>query len=534
MTKESFLRGAVILALASMISRVIGLVYMVILPRVIYDDGMGLYQLVKPIHYFAAVVAISGMPVAISKLISEKVAQGSVAEVRKVFRIGVILVAISGGLVASALFFGANLFANLFARDQGVALTLTILGPACFFLSLSAAFRGFFQGLQYMTPTAISQVVDQVVRVAATILFALWLMPLGLEYAVSGIAWGFFVGELTGLLVLVGFYLVKQNELLQELPSLRITRTVRKESAMTIVWKLFSLAMPAVVATVLWPIMQLGDSLLIPWRMQVAGFTPDAIREGLGHLGMALTLSQFPNIITVALATSLVPAVSEAWALKNNKLVRHRVEEALRMAIVFGLPSCAALYVLAGPLSKVLFGYAQVGEPLRILAFGTITLGLIQASTGILQGLGLMAIPVRNLLVGVLLKFALNYVLVANPTLGILGAALSTSITWALVAVLNLGAVLTRVGQVIDWRYGLVNPVVATVISAVSMYYLQDTLVYFLPNALACLLALVSGLLLYFLLLALWGTLQKRDFQLIPGIGQNIGRFLQDWGFLRS
>lgn len=532
MTKESFLRGAVILALASMVSRVIGLIYMVVLPRLIYDDGMGLYQLVKPIHYFAAVIAIAGMPVAISKLIAEKVAQGSVSEVRRVFRLGTLVVVVTGGVVALSLLAGSSWFAQVFARDLGVSSTLAILGPACFFLALSASFRGFFQGLQYMTPTAISQVADQVIRVAATIFLPLWLRPWGIERAVTGVAWGFLVGELTGFLVLVGFYLLKQREILGELPPLNFRQG--PDSATQIVGKLLSLAMPAVIATVLWPIMQLADSLLIPWRMEVAGFDPDAIREGLGHLGMALTLAQFPNIITVALATSLVPAISEAWALRNKKLVTYRAEEALRMALVFGLPSFAALYVLAKPLTLALFGYSQVGTPLKILAFGTITLGLIQATTGILQGLGAMTIPVRNLVVGVVAKFALNYFLVASPALGILGAAWSTTLGWVLVAALNFSAVLRRVGRVVHWRYGLLNPLLATTLAAVAMYYLQDTLVHFIPNSLASLTALIGGFVLYFLLLAMWGTLQERDFHLLPVVGKGLSRFLQDWGFLRS
>src|SRR5690554_3044177 len=136
MTKESFLRGALILALASMLSRVIGLVYMVALPRLIYDDGMGLYQLVKPIHYFAAVLAIGGMPVAISKLIAEKVALGSPQEVNRVFRFGMTVMIGSGGLVALVLVLGAPWLAAVFAKDLGVTKTLMIIGPACLFLAL--------------------------------------------------------------------------------------------------------------------------------------------------------------------------------------------------------------------------------------------------------------------------------------------------------------------------------------------------------------------------------------------------------------
>ena len=302
------MRGAAILAAASAVNRLIGLVYMVALPRLIFDEGMGLYQLVKPIHYFAAVVAIGGMPVGIAKLIAEKAALGSAQEVKRVFRTGLLLLLISGGVVALALSLGAPWFAKVLAKDAGITPTLRALGPACFFLALSAGFRGFFQGLQYMTPTAISQVADQVVRVAATIGLSLYFRPRGLELAVMGVAAAFILGELTGWLILAGAYLLQGPQLLRELKEKRPQPEPRRQLA----GRLISLAVPAVVATILWPVMQLADSLLVPLRLQAAGFDPAAVREGLGHLGMALTLAQFPNIVTVALATSLVPAISEA------------------------------------------------------------------------------------------------------------------------------------------------------------------------------------------------------------------------------
>nr|NLJ02977.1 oligosaccharide flippase family protein [Bacillota bacterium] len=120
MTKESFLRGAVVLTLASLVSRIIGLSHTIVLPRLILDEGMGLFQLVKPIHYFAAVVAIAGLPVAISKLTAEKAALGTRQEVKKVFWVGSGLMVLTGGIVALALFFGADWFAVNFAKDGGV------------------------------------------------------------------------------------------------------------------------------------------------------------------------------------------------------------------------------------------------------------------------------------------------------------------------------------------------------------------------------------------------------------------------------
>ncbi len=531
MTKESFLRGAVVLTLASLVSRLIGLSHTIVLPRLIYDDGMGLFQLVKPIHYFAAVVAIFGLPVAISKLTAEKAALGTRQDVHRVFAVGAGLMLFTGGLVALALFFGADWFALRFAKDSGVTKTLALLGPACFFLALSAALRGFFQGLQLMTPAAIAQVVDQAVRVVVTVLASLWLRPQGVEMAVTGIAWGFIAGEFAGWLVLAVYYAFRHKALLADIPVQRPER--HGESVPDLVKRLLMLAFPAVVATILWPIMQLADSLLIPTRMQLAGFTPDVIRESLGHLGMALTLSQFPNVVTVALATSLVPAISEAWALQSRKLVRHRSQEALRIALIFGIPSCAALFVLGEPLSQMLFGYSQVGVPLQILSFGTITLGLIQAATGILQGLGHMLIPVRNLALGVLVKFALNYFLLADPRFGILGAAWGTTIGWAVIALLNSLSVWRQIGKAISFRHSFVYPALAAAGAALWMYFSYDSLVYFQLNGTSSLVALVTGFVLYFLTLMTWGSLTERDVHLLPMIGKPLARTLYTWGFLR-
>ena len=270
------------------------------------------------------------MPVAVSKLVAEKAAKGWVEDIQRVFKFGLTIMIMTGSITALVMMSEA-LFCRDFCSRFRVQSTIVILGPACFFLALSAAFRGYFQGLQYMTPTAVSQVIDQVVRVGATIVLSILFMPYGIERAVTGAAWGSLLGELAGWLVLLGFYFLQRKTLFQEITQ---TSSISSESNLSLLKRLVGLALPAVVATVLWPIMQLGDTLLIPIRMQQAGFSADAVREGVGHLGMALTLSQFPNIVTVALATSLVPAISEAWALGSRRLVAHRSEEAVRIALL--------------------------------------------------------------------------------------------------------------------------------------------------------------------------------------------------------
>lgn len=531
MAKESFLRGALILAVASACSRVIGIIYLVILPRIIQEDGMGLFQLVRPIHYFAAVLAISGMPVAISKLVAEQAAAGSRRGIGRVFRLGFLTMTATGLLTAVVLMAGARFLAEHAARDMAVYPTIVILGPACFFLALSAAVRGYFQGLQYMVPSAVSQVVDQVVRVVATILLAYWLLPYGISFAVAGTALGSLVGEFAGWLVLVGFYAVQGRVLLLKLPQ-RITAA--EDSSLRVLKRLWELAVPAVVATVLWPIMQMADTLLIPARMQSAGFSPEAIRAGVGYMGMAMPVAQFPNIITVALSTSLIPAITEAWTLGSQRLIAYRSQEALRFAFLFGLPAAVGLAVLAEPICVMLFGYPEAAPHLAVLASGAVTLGFIQATTGILQGMGLMAVPVRNLLVGVVVKFGANYVLLGDPNLGAVGASYSTAISWAVVALLNLYGVFARVGFVMQLWDSIVKPAGATLILAGWAHFLYDALTPLVGGTFSTLTAVTSGLLLYFLILMMWGAVTEKDLSLLPGqAGPALADTLYYWGFLR-
>lgn len=204
------------------------------------------------------------------------------------------------------------------------------------------------------------------------------------------------------------------------------------------------------------------------------------------------------------------------------------------MALLFGIPFFVFLFVLAEPLSVLLFSYQQVAPFLKVLALGTITLGLIQTGTGILQGLGLMSIPVRNLAIGVLLKFTLNYVLIPLPRFGALGAAYGSTLAWFVVALLNLTAIYFRVGKVIRWRKSVIEPALAAVVAGFSLYHLQMTLTYFLPFGLATIIAMGLAFLFYFLILMIYGVITWRDFHLIPRIGPKLGQFFQEWGFLRN
>lgn len=547
--KQSFARGAVILAAASAISRLLGVVYIIALPRIIRDEGMGLMQMVRPIYSFAVILSVAGLPVALSKLVAEQMAIGSMRGARQVFRWALGIMLTLGFVFTGALLLGGRWLVAIIVRDPLAYPVLMAMTPSIVLLSAIAALRGFFQGMQYMTPSAASQVVEQVGRVGSMLVLAITFMPRGVEYGAAGASLGGALGSLVGLVIL-SIYYVTWHRTTKDVHSSQARQDTSRVSGWRVLRRLFSLSLPMVLGSMLWPTMQMIDTGLVPLRMQAAGFSVEAIRESLGYLGMALSLMHFPNVLTTALAVTLVPAVAEAEALNAHRQIRHRVTEALRLTMLFGIPSSTGLLCLAGPISTLLFGYGQVAEPLQILAVGTLAVGVFQVCSGILQGLGLVLLPVYSLIVGVLFKLGLNYWLTALPVLGIKGAAWGTVTGFCVAGLLNLRAVSHHAG--IDWDLTrlLLKPIVASIImglSVILVYRHSFDLVrplltrlawiqtghFPISNGLATLIAIGVGIGVYVVGLMGTGALYQRDVELIPKIGTKLGKWLKRRGWVQ-
>ena len=547
--KQSFARGAVILAAASAISRLLGVVYIVTLPRIIRDEGMGLMQMVRPIYSFAVILSVAGLPVALSKLVAEQMAIGSVRGARGVFRWALGIMLTLGVAFTGVLVLGGRWLVTIVVRDPLAYPVLMAMTPSIVLLSAIAAFRGFFQGMQYMTPSAISQVVEQVGRVGSMLVLATMLMPWGVQYGAAGASLGGVAGSLGGLVVLAVYY-VTWRRTIKTGHYGQVHHDMSLVSGWQVLRRLFSLSLPMVLGSLLWPTMQMIDTGLVPLRMQTAGFSVEAIRESLGYLGMALSLMHFPNVLTTALAVTLVPAVAEAEALNAHRRVRHRVIEALRLTMLFGIPSSTGLLCLAGPASTLLFGYGQVAEPLQILAVGTLAVGVFQVCSGILQGLGLVLLPVYSLIIGVMFKLGLNYWLTALPGLGIKGAAWGTVTGFCVAGLLNLRAVSRHAG--LDWDLDelLMKPIIASAIMGLSVTLIYrhsfnlirislerlawDQARHFpISNGLATVVAIGVGIGVYLIGLMGTGALYQRDVELIPKIGTKLGKWLKRRGWVQ-
>ncbi|MCR4432296.1 MAG: polysaccharide biosynthesis protein [Tepidanaerobacteraceae bacterium] len=529
--KNSFLKGALILTVAGFVVKLLGAVYRIPLALMIKDEGMGLYQMAYPIYVTLLSISTAGLPTAISKMVAEDVAIGRYKNAYRIFRVAVAVLASVGIILTLGLIAGAEILSTRILGNPKAIYPIISIAPAIFFVSIMSSFRGFFQGLQDMTPSAVSQVAEQLGRVVAVFVLATWLLPRGVEYAAAGAAFGPVVGALSGLGILLVVYVNRKNEILANMHK-DASKTL--ENPLRIIYRLFAFAIPITLGGLIIPVMNLADAAIVNRRLQFAGFTVKRATELYGQLtGMAAPLINLPAIVTIALSASLVPAISEAMALKNMSLAALRAETGIRISIIFGLPAAAGMFVLATPISVLLYRNPDAGIPLAVLSWGVIFLSLNQTTTGILQGVGKTLIPVRNLMIGAFAKVAINYALTGIAFINIKGAALGTVAGYMISSLLNFGAVIRHTGLVMDINHMIIRPVMATILMGIAVFFTHGELVNLgIGRNMATLAAVACGAAIYVIFLIIIGGLRRDDLEMLPG-GRRIIAVLNKFGAFR-
>lgn len=420
-------QGAFWLSIGSFISKLIGAVYRIFLPRVLGDYGVGLFQMAYPLYAVLLAVSVNGIPTALSKQTAEKLSRGDETGAEALGAWAQVGLGTIGMLLAVVMELCAPLIARGLFFEPAATLPIRALAPAMGFVSLEASFRGYFQGRQEMAPTAASQILEQVVRVSVMFPIALLLLPEGIERAAAGATLGAPIGALVG----VGYLIWRRAH---HEPRFRLRRPVPFGE----LGRLFLVALPMSLSGLLFPLMLLADSMFVPLRLTRTGMPLVKATALFGRLsGEAMPLVNLTMVVGAALAVSLVPAVARSIASGRREEAGHRVGVAMHLVWLLGLPMGGGLIVLARPLTELLYGESGASGALEVLAFGATVLALQQVLGSALQAAGRGWIPVKNLVVGALAKFALTWWLTPIPALGIRGAAIGTVVAGILTAYLN-------------------------------------------------------------------------------------------------
>ena len=518
-----------------MVVKVIGSLNWIFVSRVLGGEGIGLYQMAFPIYFLALTVSSAGVPVAISIITAERVALNDIFGAKRIFRISMCFMFCTGLFFSLLTYFGAQWLIDWqFVRDPRAYYSIIALAPAVFFVTILASSRGYLQGWQRMTPTAVSQIVEQIFRVVTMILFAQLLLPYGLEYASAGASLGALAGAITGVMVLVYFHIKLEKDIVKNYGNeLKPVNDAQTASVWKIIKRIFVLALPVSAASIMLPIVSNLDLLIVPARLEVAGYSVNEATELFGYLtGMAVPLVNLSTILTASLAVSIVPAISEARTLKDKTRCFNQTAAAMRISNFICFPAFVTVMMLAVPISTLIYNAPGAGPAVWVSSFSIVLLGLHQVTTGVLQGLGHPTIPMINMVIAAIAKVILNWVLTAQPSLGIMGAAWATVADIGIAALINLYFLYKYINYKIEIMQ-LLKTIVSAAIMAGIIHFGYEFLLYeTASNALATFASLFVGMFFYIIVLILIGGIMESDIERIPMIGApSIRFFKKSWCF---
>jgi len=508
MTKKSLVKGAAVMAVAGIFVKVLGMFFRIPLTNLIGAEGMANYAPAYSLYSFLLVFATAGLPIAISKMVSERCAIGHFREAERVFKLSRILMIIIGIVGFCVLFFFSDYVAEM-VKLPGSSLSMKATAPALLLVPIMSSYRGYFQGMQEMAPTAISQVIEQIFRVVCGLGLAIFLMnymddSIGFSTGERGAAGGCFgasAGAVGGLLTMIVIYIIARKKIKN-----RISHDANsyKEKSSDILKKIAAIAIPITIGATIMPMVNLIDAAIVNVRLVDSGWDKVVAEDMYGQLtGFAEPLVAFPQVIMTAIVASLVPMVSAANRLNYRHGLHNTVSLGIRMATLLGFPCAIGMFVLSEPILLMLYPSQRESAIsavpcLQVLCIAFIFLALITIMTGALQAIGKQVLPVRNLFIGVLVKFGVTWVLTAIPEINIVGASVGTFTAYVVAATLDYLALKKYTGVRLKISKAVFKPMLAAVLMGIIVTLAYKGVFMILgSNSIATLLSIMVGVLVY-------------------------------------
>jgi len=523
---QKFLHGAAILTVGIILTKVFGALYKIPLNRIIGPEGFGHFNMAYGIFNVLLTISTAGLPVALSRMISEASALGNRRRIQHIYRVS-LRIFLALGLVCSAFMLLLAPQLADFMRDPGAVYSIAALAPAVLLLCLAASLRGYFQGQQYMTPTAISQALESLSKLVIGLAAVLLVLRLG--YGIPEAAGAAILGVTAGS-ALSAFYLV----LVYRRKHLRLTeadRTMPVDSAGATAKQLLSLAVPITIGAAGIQIFNALDNIIIQSRLQDAfGMSYAASTALFGTYSAAQTFYMLPPSLIQPLAIGVIPAVTAALTRAEYRDARRVEESAVRMTALIALPCGAGLAVLASPIQALAYNYDSetlliAGPLLAMLGCAVIFHCMVTVTNAILQAHGLVSIPIYTTLAGGAVNVILHFVLVGR--IGIGGAAVSTICSCAVIMFLNIYALRRRLAQPPRVLIQFLRPLVATAMMSVGAFLSYEALASATGSLLiSTAVSVLAGCLVYVVMVWVLGIITWDDCMLLPK-GTQIARLLR-------
>ncbi|XEC93143.1 stage V sporulation protein B [Paenibacillus tarimensis] len=522
MTKQTFIKGAMILLAAGIITRLLGFIPRIVLPRILGAEGVGLYQLSYPFLIVMLTIIIGGIPLAVAKWTAEAESQGNTARVKQIFRIA-MSITVSLSLVFTALLILlAPWITTHVLPDSRVYNAYLLMTPMLSIIAVSSVFRGHFQGKQNMIPSALSQIAEALFRIIFVIYFAKLFLPWGIEWGAAGAMLGGVVGEICGLAVLLIQFLYDKKKQSGEKNSQSHPLTTDKDKPadnVPVLRSLLGLSVPVTFSKLVGSVSYLLESIMIARSLILAGVAVGVATAQYGSLqGMIIPIILLPTALTYSLSVSLVPSLSEAAARGDKTTIHKRLHQSMRLALVSGAPFVVVMFLLAEPICRIVYDHSEIAPMLRLMAPFALFIYMQSPLQAALQALNKPGTALFNTFVGASVKLILIVQLASKPELGIYGALIAINVNVVLVTLLHWFSVLRFIGFRMHALDFLKVGAAMVIMGAVLRYTMNlEPLSAEWMNAIT---AFTAGLLVYLLLMIWLKIIDRHDVIRLPVVGR--------------
>ena len=526
--QQSFMKGAAILTASTLIVKILGLLFSIPLANLIDTEGMSYFYAAYDVFAVFLALSTAGLPIAVSRMVGTAYSQGRKREADRVFFVAFWLFFGIGLLGSLLMCFGAWDIAAIYGNPQA-APAIIALAPTMFFISIMSALRGYFQGRSNMVPTAVSQTIEAVTKVVIGVGLAVYILNQydSSEWAAVGAIIGVSVSAFLGTLYLL-IYKVNQK---------RRDKQVRWEEDAVSAGKrellitLLKFAIPITLGSCLLHLLDLiYGGILMNQLQRTAGFSLAEAKDMEALLGHARKFFDLPGAFVIPISTSLLPVLSGAFASGNREEVDRISFTSLRVTLLISVPASVGMCLFADPICRLLLAgspaaAAGTAPLLAMLSVAIAFNSMLYVTNAILQSLGRPTTPVINMTVGGIVKISLSFVLTGMPQVNVMGAAVSTVVSYGLIMILNFIAIrrsLPDLGGVAKTAVPLL--VSAAVMGAIS-YGAYWGMCFFLSPRVAVLPAIVMAVVVYAVCVVLFRAVNYDDVAMLPK-GETIARLL--------
>ncbi len=577
--KQNLLNAATVLVVSTMIVKVIGMIYKIPLVWIIGETGKGYFQQAYDIYMPFYTISMAGLPVAISRLVSESIAENKFRQAQQIFKVAQKLFLIVGTFGTVLLIAIAYPYSKYLIYTPENFVSIIAIAPCIFFCCMMSSYRGYYEGTRNMYPTGVSQVIEAAGKLVLGLAMAYGVMTYGMKvfssangeavevfgtlvtteqealsaiypYAAAAAVFGVTIGSLCGMLYLMIRNKVTggaftREELINSPEPLGFKETAKK---------IISIAIPVAISSVVLSVSNFIDSVTVKnrlayameiggdtikqmyaWSLETAQVLDKDIPTYLyGVYGLAIDVKNLIPTITMTLGVSVIPMLSAAWLNKDKKAIKQNIDSVFRITMLIGMPAGFGLAALSSPVMQLLYGsnrpsIVPIAGPILFayalpMAFYAISTPL----TNMLHAVNRMDVPIKSMILGSVAKIILNFVLVGNPEINIKGAPYSSLACYVIIVMYNLIALIKETKVKPDFVSVFLKPLISGAMCGGAAYLVYSLLNGKLGvgNTVSTFISIVVGAVVYFVILLLIKGFAKDDIEMLPK-GEKIAKVLE-------